>query len=67
MPRIKVTLRTSDFFKERSKRADATAALALLDGLGTDEPPRSGDELDLDDALSAGVRAVSGHGKPREV
>jgi hypothetical protein len=59
-------LRTADYFRERSRRADINSALALLDGLGTNEPPRSGDELDSDDALSAGVRAMSGQDKPRE-
>ena len=38
-------LRTTDFFRERARRANLPAALALLDELGSDEPPRSGDEL----------------------
>lgn len=38
-------LRTAEFFRERARRADPGAALALLDRLGTGEPPRSGDEL----------------------
>ena len=38
-------LRTVDFFRERAKRADVPGALALLDSLGNDEPPREGDEL----------------------
>ena len=38
-------LRTADFFRERARRANLPAALALLDELGSDEPPRSGDEL----------------------
>ena len=39
-------LRTADFFRERAKRADIPAALALLDRIGDDEPPRPGDELE---------------------
>ncbi len=39
-------LRTADFFRDRARRADIPAALALLDRLGSDEPPRPGDELD---------------------
>jgi hypothetical protein len=35
-------LRTADFFWERARRADLPAALALLDRLGADEPPRPG-------------------------
>jgi hypothetical protein len=38
-------LRTADFFRERARRADLPDALALLDRLGRDDPPRSGDEL----------------------
>ena len=38
-------LRTADYFQERAARADIPAALALLDQMGTDEPPREGDEL----------------------
>jgi hypothetical protein len=38
-------LRTADFFRERARRADVPAALALLDSIGGDEPPPSGDEL----------------------
>lgn len=38
-------LRTADYFRERARRADVPGALALLDGLGDDEPPREGDEL----------------------
>jgi hypothetical protein len=39
-------LRTADFFRERApRRADLPAALALLDRLGSDEPPQSGDEM----------------------
>src|SRR5207253_8705934 len=37
-------LRTADFFRERAARANLTDALALLDRLGRDEPPRLGDE-----------------------
>lgn len=37
-------LRTADFFRERAKRADMSAALALLDRFGTDEAPQAGDE-----------------------
>ena len=39
-------LRTADYFRNRAKRADVKGALALLDRLGTDEPPRPGDELE---------------------
>ena len=39
-------LRTADLFRERARRADMRGALALLDQLGRDEPPRSGDELE---------------------
>jgi hypothetical protein len=39
-------LRTADFFRERAQRGDVQAALALLDSIGGDEPPRQGDELD---------------------
>ena len=39
-------LRAADFFRERTKRADAKGALALLDGLGNDKPPRAGDEIE---------------------
>jgi hypothetical protein len=39
-------LRTADYFRERAQRANLSAALALLDQLGRDEPPRSGDELE---------------------
>jgi hypothetical protein len=38
-------LRTADFFRERALRANVPAALALLDTISNDEPPRSGDEL----------------------
>jgi len=38
-------LRTADYFRERASRANVPAAIALLDRLGTDEPPRPGDEL----------------------
>ena len=38
-------LRTADYFQERAARPDIPAALALLDHMGTDEPPREGDEL----------------------
>ena len=38
-------LRTADFFRERARRADVKGALALLDSIGGDEPPRSGDEM----------------------
>lgn len=38
-------LRTADYFRERARRADVPGALALLDNLGGDEPPRAGDEL----------------------
>lgn len=39
-------LRTADYFRERAARADIPGALALLDRLGNDEPPREGDELE---------------------
>jgi len=39
-------LRTADFFREHARRANLSGALALLDRLGRDEPPRSGDELE---------------------
>jgi hypothetical protein len=39
-------LRTADFFRERARRANVPAALALLDGIGTDAAPEPGDELE---------------------
>ena len=39
------TLRTAEFFRERTRRANVPAAVALLDSLGTDEAPREGDEF----------------------
>ena len=39
-------LRTADFFHERARWADVPGALALLHGLGGDEAPRAGDELE---------------------
>jgi hypothetical protein len=36
-------LRTADYFRDRARRADLPGAIALLDRLGTDDPPRSGD------------------------
>jgi hypothetical protein len=39
-------LRTADFFRERVRRADLPAALALLDRLGNDDPPQWGDEVE---------------------
>lgn len=39
-------LRTADFFRERARRADIGQALALLDRIGGNEPPRPGDELE---------------------
>lgn len=39
-------LRTAEFFRERARRADVQGTLALLDRIGTDEPPRAGDELE---------------------
>ena len=39
-------LRTADFFRERARRANVEAAMALLDRVGTDEPPRAGDEIE---------------------
>ena len=38
-------LRTADYFRERARRANLSGALALLDRLGRDDPPQSGDEL----------------------
>ena len=38
-------LRTADFFRERARRADVPAALALLDRLGSDDPLRPGDKI----------------------
>ena len=38
-------LRTADFFRDRARRANVPAALALLNKLGNDDPPRAGDEL----------------------
>jgi hypothetical protein len=42
-------LRTADFFRERARRAKVEAALELLDRLGNDETPRSGDEIEVMD------------------
>ena len=39
-------LRTPEFFRERARHADIEGALALLDRLGNDAPPRPGDELE---------------------
>jgi hypothetical protein len=39
-------LRTADLFRERTRRPDVSGALALLHGLGGDEAPRAGDELE---------------------
>ncbi len=39
-------LRTADYFRERAQRADIPAAIALLDRLGTADPPRAGDEVE---------------------
>jgi hypothetical protein len=39
------TLRTEAFFRERARRADIPAALAILDRLGAANPPEPGDEL----------------------
>jgi hypothetical protein len=39
-------LRTADFFRERAGRANVEAALAVLDRVGDDEPPRAGDETE---------------------
>jgi hypothetical protein len=39
-------LRTADFFRERARRANVKAALAVLDRVGTDEAPRAGDEIE---------------------
>jgi hypothetical protein len=39
-------LRTADFFRDRARRANVPAALALLDSIGADAAPRTGDELD---------------------
>jgi hypothetical protein len=37
-------LRTADFFRERARRANVDAALALLNRLGNEELPKAGDE-----------------------
>jgi hypothetical protein len=39
-------LRTADYFRDRAKRADVKEALALLDRLCGDEPPRPGNEIE---------------------
>ena len=39
-------LRTADFFRERARRANVAAALALLDRLGNDAPPQPGDIIE---------------------
>jgi hypothetical protein len=39
-------LRTADFCRDRARRADIPAALVLLDTIGGDAVPRSGDELE---------------------
>lgn len=39
-------LRTADFFRERASRADVKSALEILDRLGTNQPPRPGDEIE---------------------
>lgn len=57
------TLRTEDFFRERSDRADVPKALRILDQAGS-MPPQSGDELasntgvdpELDQRLSKAIR-----------
>lgn len=36
-------LRTADYFRERAARGDIKKALALLDKMGNDSPPRMGD------------------------
>jgi len=38
-------LRTADYFRDRARRANVTAALELLEQLGGIESPREGDEL----------------------
>lgn len=38
-------LRTADYLRERAKRADLAEAMSLLEGFGSDVPPRAGDEL----------------------
>ena len=38
-------LRTADFFRERAIQADIPGALALLDRIGGNEPPRKGDQV----------------------
>src|SRR4051794_21130191 len=38
-------LRTADSFRDRALRADIPAALALLERIWNDDPPRPGDEL----------------------
>lgn len=39
-------LRTAYYFRERARRADVKGTLELLDRLGSDEPPRPGDEVE---------------------
>lgn len=38
-------LRTADYFRERSARADVSSALKILDRVGRIEKPRAGDEM----------------------
>ncbi len=38
-------LRTADYFRDRARRADVPGAIALLDSLGTNDPPQLGDVL----------------------
>ncbi len=38
--------RTAEYFRERAARADLAGAEALLESVGTDEPPQEGDELE---------------------
>jgi hypothetical protein len=38
-------LRTVDYLRERAARANLGEAMAILEGFGTAEPPREGDEV----------------------
>lgn len=56
-------LRTQAYFRERARRANVPAALALLDRLGG-EPPQQGDEVDPAPARRR-VRAPRPGAEPR--
>ena len=42
---VAVNGRTADYFRDRARRAGVPGAIALLDSLGIDDPPRLGDLL----------------------